>query len=115
MQRMQLSLCILIFSHLQNLQVTCVMPLNGQYLLVGTNSHLCVYNMVDNRIQTSVAHLNVIAMAPYKKMPKGSLVCHILLSHLFTLKGTPYKNYEIQYHFLIFLSFFFFFCLRTDD
>lgn len=81
------------FSHLQNLQVTCVMPLNGQYLLVGTNGHLCVYNMVDNRIQTSVAHLNVIAMAPYKKMPKGSLVCSLfyiilyyILSYLFTLK-----------------------------
>ena len=61
-------------SHLQELQATCVMPLNGQYLLVGTNGHLCVYNMVDNRIQTSVAHLNVVGMAPYKKIPAGSLV-----------------------------------------
>ena len=30
--------------------------------------------MVDNRIQTSVAHLNVVGMAPYKKIPAGSLV-----------------------------------------
>ena len=65
---------VITISHLQQLQATCVMPLNGQYLLVGTNGHLCVYNMVDNRIQTSVSHLNVIGMAPYKKMSAGSLV-----------------------------------------
>ena len=61
-------------SHLQGLQCSCVMPLTGQYLLVGTNGHLCVYNLIDNVIQTSVAHLNVLFMTPYKHAQAGSLV-----------------------------------------
>ena len=61
-------------SHLQGLQCSCVLPLTGQYLLVGTNGHLCVYNLIDNVIQTSVAHLNVLFMTPYKHVQTGSLV-----------------------------------------
>ena len=57
------------------------MPLTGQYLLVGTNGHLCVYNLIDNVIQTSVAHLNVTFMTPYKHLEAGSLVCLPSFTH----------------------------------
>lgn len=69
----------MIHSHLQNLIPSCVMPLNDRYLLVGTNGHLCVYDTVENQIQTSVAHQNVQHLLPYKACPSGSIVL-ILLS-----------------------------------
>ena len=64
----------LIRSHLQNLVCNCVIPLTESYLLVGTNGHLCVYNLLTQRIQTSVAHLNVTHLLPFKACPAGSIV-----------------------------------------
>ena len=72
------NLLVLVFSlmssHLQDLVPNCVMPLNDRYLLVGTNGHLCVYDTVNNQIQTSVAHINTLYLAPYKACSSGSIV-----------------------------------------
>lgn len=65
---------LLIASHLQNLVCSCVIPLTERYLLVGTNGHLCVYNLLSQCIQTSVAHLNVTHLLPFKACPAGSIV-----------------------------------------
>jgi hypothetical protein len=61
-------------SHLQQLQVNCVLPLSDHYVMVGTNGHLCIYNMITNEIQNSVAHVDVTHLLPYKKTATGSLV-----------------------------------------
>lgn len=71
---MQSPLRSLIASHLQNLVCNCVIPLTESYLLVGTNGHLCVYNLLTQRIQTSAAHLNVTHLLPFKACPAGSIV-----------------------------------------
>ena len=65
---------LLILSHLQNLYPNCVLPLNDRYLLVGTNGYLCVYDTVNNVIQTSVAQVNTLHLVPYKACSAGSIV-----------------------------------------
>ena len=60
--------------HLQGNQCLCVTPISGQYLLVGTTGNLCVYNLVDNCIQTSVAQPYVTHLAPYLHATAGSLI-----------------------------------------
>ena len=72
------SVSSLMVSHLQDLVPNCVMPLNDRYLLVGTNGHLCVYDTVQNQIQTSVAHINTLHLVPYKACSSGSIVLAVI-------------------------------------
>ena len=78
-------------SHLQRLVCNCVLPLNDCYLLVGTNGHLCVYNLLSQCIQTSVAHLNVTHLLPYKDCPSGSVV-RVLSPHSFLVLPAPLQR-----------------------
>lgn len=83
----------LIASHLQNLVCSCVIPLTESYLLVGTNGHLCVYNLLSQCIQTSVAHLNVTHLLPFKACPAGSIVPLNALTHT---QAYQHPSHDIQ-------------------
>ena len=64
-----------------------MLPLNGRYLLIGTNGNLCVFDTISNAIRDSVPFLNCQFLLPYKARVEGCLV-------LFSISHPHSQNYQ---------------------